>query len=164
MADKVIVQRPPNSPALAGVLAFFFPFGVGAFYNRNYVKGMVYLVLFAALVTMQTTGTGQPFWALILAGFYFYQIIESIQDAKRINQKALKGEDYEETKVDEFPEIVKSGSIFWGIVLVVLGAVFLLANFDVIDYDILWELWPHAVIGIGAKFIYEYYSESKKKD
>lgn len=164
MADKVIVQRPPKSPALAGILAFFFPFGVGAFYNRNNIKGIVYLFLFAALVTIQTTGTGQPFWGLILAGFYFYQIIESVQDAKRINKKALEGEDYEEPGVDDLPELVKAGSVFWGIVLIVLGAVFLLANFDVISYDILWDLWPVAVIGIGAKFIYDYTKENKKKD
>jgi len=164
MADKVILQRPPKSPALAGILAFFFPFGVGAFYNRNHVKGLIYLVLFAALVTMQASGAGQPFWGLILAGFYFYQIIESVQDAKRINMKALEGEDYEEPGMDDFPELLKSGSVFWGVVLIALGAVFLLANFDVISYDLLWNLWPLAVIGIGAKFIYDYTRGNGKKD
>lgn len=157
MADKIVVQRPPKSPALAGILAFFFPFGVGAFYNRQYAKGMVYLVIFAGLVTMQTTGMGQPFWGLILAGFYFYQIIESAQDAKRINRMALEGEDFEDDKFQQFPEVMKSGSIFWGGVLIALGIVFLLANFEVIDYDFIWNFWPVAVIGIGGKFIYDYY-------
>lgn len=163
MADKIVVQRPPKSPALAGILAFFFPFGIGAFYNRQYTKGLIYLVGFAALVTMQTTGEGQPFWGLILAGFYFYQLIEAVQDAGRINRLALEGPNVENGKIQEFPEVFRSGSIFWGIILIALGAVFLLANFEVIDYGILLDFWPLAVIGVGAKFIFDYYKNQNAK-
>src|SRR5258708_6500384 len=39
----------PN-PALAGVLAGFFPFGVGAVYTGQYAKGLAHLVIFTLLV------------------------------------------------------------------------------------------------------------------
>src|SRR5580692_6257599 len=39
----------PN-PALAGILAGFFPFGVGAVYCSQYAKGLAHLLIFALLI------------------------------------------------------------------------------------------------------------------
>jgi len=155
MEEKVSYQRPPKSPTLAGILSFLFP-PTGALYNAQFMKFFVYLIIFAGLITIQTTGEGQPFMALILAGFYFYQIFDAIQTAKAINRKAATGEELEEWKVDEFPQAVKSGSVFWGLVLMALGVVFLLGNFEIIDYDHIWKFWPLAVIVIGVKLIADY--------
>lgn len=154
MEEKVIVKRPPKSAALAGILSFFFP-GTGALYNRQILKGIIFMIIFAGLVTLQTEGTHQPFMALILAGFYIYQLIDAIQTANAINQRALKGKE-EEVAVEEMPEIVKSGSVFWGAVLLVLGAILLLANFDVIDYDTVFDFWPVVIVVIGIKLIIDY--------
>src|SRR5712671_4449886 len=44
---------PPGSgpnPALAGVLAGFFPFGVGAVYTGQYAKGLAHLIIFGLLI------------------------------------------------------------------------------------------------------------------
>ncbi len=162
MEEKVVVKKPPKSPAFAGILTFFLPFGTGALYNGQIRKAIVFFFSFAFLVTLQTTGENQPFLGLCLAGFYFYQIYDAIQSAKVINRKAMKlGEEAIEA-VEEIPEIVKSGSIFWGGFLMLLGGVFLLANFDVIDYYTVWEFWPVAVIAIGVKLIVEYYVREKK--
>jgi hypothetical protein len=54
------------------------------------------------------------------------------------------------------PEIIKSGSVFWGAVLLVLGAVLLLANFDIIDYDTVFDFWPVVIVVIGIKLIIDY--------
>lgn len=154
MEEKVVVKRPPKSPFLAGLLAFFVP-GTGAFYNGQMLKGFVYVIITAGLITLQTTGEGQPFLGIILGGFYIYQIIESVQIANAINRKALKIEE-EEVVIEDFPQLVKAGSVFWGIVLMALGVILLLANFDVIDYDTLFDFWPVVVIVIGLKFIVDY--------
>src|SRR6516225_5263644 len=48
-----IYTQPPQSgpnPALAGILAGFFPFGVGAVYCGQYGKGLAHLVTFTLLV------------------------------------------------------------------------------------------------------------------
>lgn len=165
MEEKVIVKRPPKSPFLAGVLAFFFPFGIGQFYNRQIQKGLIFLIVFAGLVTMQTTGEGQPFLGILLGGFYIYQIIDAAQTSKSINRRFLLGEEIEELeKAEEFPQAVKAGSIFWGAVLIVLGGILLLANFEVISYDTVFDFWPIAVIVVGLKLIADYFGKSKKEN
>lgn len=163
MEEKVVIKKPPKSPALAGVLSFFFP-GLGALYNRQLSKGLIFIVIFAGLVTMQTSGQGQPFLGIILGGFYLYQIIDAIQTAKSINRRVLEGKGEEIEEVEEFTEAVKTGSVFWGIVLIVLGIVLLLANFEVISYDTIFDFWPVVVIVIGFKLIIDYLSKSKKEE
>lgn len=159
MEERIIVKKPPKSPGLAGVLSFFFPFGVGQLYNEQYRKALVFFLVFAGLVTLQTTGEGQPFLGLMLAGFFFYQLIESIQTAKRINRIAQHGAE-QELEIEEFPDVIRSGSIFWGIFLMALGALLLLANFEVIDYGTLWDFWPVAVIVVGVKLVADYYTKN----
>ncbi len=161
MEEKVVVKRPPKSPFLAGLLAFFVP-GTGAFYNGQMLKGFVYVIITAGLITLQTTGEGQPFLGIILGGFYIYQIIESVQIASAINRKALKTEE-EVIEIEEFPQLIKAGSVFWGIVLLALGVVLLLANFEVIEYGTLFDFWPVVVIVIGLKFIVDYATKKNGK-
>jgi len=159
MEEKVIVQKPVKSPTLAGLLSGFFPFGVGAFYNGEIVKGFIFLIIFAGLVTMQEHSSAQPFAGLVLAGFYFFQIIDAVTVAKRLNRRALQ---IEETKEEEVPvEAFKSGSIFWGALLIVLGAILLLGNFDVISYKRIFDFWPLVIIVIGGKLVAEYFSKNK---
>lgn len=164
MEEKIVIQRkPPKSPAAAGILAGFFPFGIGAMYNGLYVKGLVYLFIFAGLVTVQSHGHGQPFFGLIMAGFYLYQIIESVQTAGAINRRALTGKEDETAAIeDQVLAPAKAGSVFWGAVLVGLGAILLLANFRVIDYDTLFDFWPLAVIGFGLKLVFDHFARAKK--
>lgn len=157
MEEKVVVKKPPKSPALAGVLTFFFPMGVGALYNNQIRKAIIFFFVFAGLVTIQTTGQGQPFWGLTLAGFIIYQIFDAVQTANIINRRALKKEE-EAVEVEELPDFVKTGSIFWGIILMALGVIFLLANFDIMDYGTIFKFWPLAVIIIGIKLVVDYAS------
>ncbi len=160
MEERIIVQkRPPKSPAAAGIFSAIFPFGIGAMYNGQYLKGLIYLVIFAGLVSTQPHG--QPFMGVVLAGFYFFQVIESIQSAKAINLSAAGQKPAEGLAGLGLPEIVPSGSIFWGIALIVLGFLLILANFEVILYDTLFDLWPVAVIVIGLKLVADAAAKSK---
>lgn len=161
MEEKVIVKRPPKSTFLAGLLSFIFP-GLGTLYNRQVMKGLIFMLIFAGLVTLQTSGEGQPFAGLLLAGFWFYQLIDAVMTAKAINRKTLEG-DFVEEKVEEFPELIKSGSIFWGIILLVVGGILLLANFDIISYSTIFDFWPLIVIVIGIKLILDYMAKNKEE-
>lgn len=156
---QVMPQRPLKSPGFAGLLGMF-PFGLGALYNGQYTKALLHLVIFAGLVHMQGRGGGQPFLALLLAGYIFYQFFDNIQSAKAINAAAA-GQAPAGPAIAEFPG-ASAGSIFWGIVLIALGALLLMANFDVISYERLFDFWPLAVIGLGLKMIFDYYVRSKK--
>ncbi len=164
MEEKIVVKRPPKSPFLAGVLAFFFPFGAGQLYNNQYRKALVFFFIFAGLVTLNAQGeAGQPFLGLMLAGFYFYQLFDAVQTSGRINRRALQAEE-EVVEVEEIPEFVKTGSIFWGIVLIALGGFLLLANFELMSYDTVFEfLFPFAVLVVGVKLVVDYYTKSREE-
>jgi len=164
MEEKIIVKKPPKSPALAGMLSFLFP-GTGALYDGQPLKFLVIIVVFAIIITMLAQGVGSPvFLGILLGGLYFYQLIDAIATASAINRRALSGE-IEEIKVEEFPEFVKTGSVFWGIVLMALGVVLLMANYSfIINYERIWNLWPLAIILVGVKLIADYVARSKKED
>jgi hypothetical protein len=164
MDEKIVIQqRPPKSPTAAAILSAIFP-GAGALYNGLITKGILYILIFAGLISIQDGPGGQPFKALMLAGFYIFQIIESIHNAQAINS-AGAGQKTEETlKGEILPQVIPSGSIFWGVALIAIGALSILANFDVITWETLWDFWPVAVIVIGLKLVVDSIARKNGKD
>jgi hypothetical protein len=159
MTDRIIIQKkPPKSGAAAGILSGLFP-GIGQIYNGQYGKGILFMAIFIGLITMQPHH-GQPFQGLLLAGFYIFQVIEAVQAARQINGLAPAENGGAAapppTPAPEAP--ARSGSVFWGAALMVIGALFLLANFEIIDYDRIFQFWPVLVIVIGLKMIADYFS------
>jgi hypothetical protein len=154
----VLVPVPgagPN-PALAGVLAGFFPFGVGAVYTGQYAKGLAHLVIFTLLVLGASTGseTMGTIFGLAIAGFYFYQIIDSVRTARalQLGQPA--------------PDPFGLGSTFSGgerldvskapvgaMVLIGLGTLFLLHTLDIWDFSA-HRIWPLILIGLGTFLLF----------
>jgi Ca2+/Na+ antiporter len=166
MEEKIVVRRPQKSPSLAVILAIIAP-GTGAMYNRQLLKGLIYMIIMAGLISTLTVSP--PLFVILLSsllifGFYIYQIFEAAQTANAINRKALMGEEEEEVLVDEFPEAVKAGSIFWGIVLLLLGFFLLLANFEVLSYSTAWQFWPVVVIIIGIKLIADFATKKREEN
>ena len=78
------ISSGPN-PAVAGILAGFFPFGVGAVYCSQYTKGLSYLVITVLLIVAQSSDI--PWYMHLFLGvgmgfFWFYQIIDAVRTAK----------------------------------------------------------------------------------
>ncbi|HUU52304.1 MAG: DUF5668 domain-containing protein [Candidatus Aminicenantaceae bacterium] len=165
MEEKVIVKRPPKSPLLAGILSFFFP-GTGALYNGQPLKFLAVLLGAAIMITMLAQEEGSaPFLGIMLGGLYFYQFIDAIVTASAINRQALSGGEVDEIKIEELPEFVRTGSVFWGIVIMVLGVVFLMANSSfLVTYSRIWNLWPLLVIIFGVKLIVDYMAKNKERE
>src|SRR2546422_7054607 len=73
LADMLARPQPVASgvsPGLAVVLGFI-P-GLGAVYNGEYMKALIHVVIFAALVTLDSSGRAQPFSGIMTAAFIFY--------------------------------------------------------------------------------------------
>jgi TM2 domain-containing membrane protein YozV len=161
--EKIKIEKKPvKSPALAGILSVIFP-GAGALYNGNYLKGIIMIIVFAGLVSIQGRG-GQPFVALLLAGFYIFQIIDAINEAKstRILTETTTAGASSPTKTGGDNEVAAaSGSISWGIILILLGSLFLLANFDIISYESFIDYWPLILVGLGLKLVVDHFSTKK---
>jgi len=76
----------PN-PAVAGILAGFFPIGVGAVYTGQYAKGLSHLGIAVLLIIVISSDV--PWYVKMILGismgfFYVYQIIDSVRTAKAI--------------------------------------------------------------------------------
>lgn len=86
----VKVRPGPSSgpnPAVAGMLAGFFPFGVGAVYTGQYAKGLSHLVIMVLLILGVSSNLPWPVITALGIGigfFYVYQIIDAIRSAKAI--------------------------------------------------------------------------------
>lgn len=76
----------PN-PAVAGILAGFFPFGVGAVYCSQYAKGLAHLIVMVLLIIGVSSDV--PWYMHTILGigigfFYVYQIIDAVRTAKAL--------------------------------------------------------------------------------
>lgn len=80
-ATPADLDRRRRSPALAALLAVLFP-PLGALYNRQWLKALVYLAVFIGLVQLTAHETGL---VLALMAFYFYRIYDAHRTAVRIN-------------------------------------------------------------------------------
>jgi len=138
-----------RDPMLAAVLSFL-P-GLGQMYNRQLVRGAAIMALF-----LLVAGVAGPLAIVIWA----WNVFDAYWGAKRINQSGLTDlPPIEELRLDPFPainwkrfeEIRLETSIApaWGVLLIILGILFLLNNFDVVSLT--WDnTWPMALLGTGV--------------
>jgi len=132
-----------SSPIAAFILAFVFP-GLGAIYNRQYNKGLVYIAIFASAILGLTSDLSDGFKAMIgilLGGFFFYTAFEAMQTAQSRN----RGEAVPPDPLESWSKDRPIGPI----ILIGLGVLFLLDNFRVFDFIHLGRLWPLILIGAG---------------
>ena len=156
----------PN-PAVAGILAGFFPFGVGAVYCGQYAKGLAHLVIFTLLVwgesVIQNDGIN-TILGLGIAFFYVWQIIDSVRTAKAIQMgqpppdplglahafgaadPTPAGQSLQPAQVAAATPQPKVPTA--AVVLIGLGVLFLLQTAGVFEFG--WDrVWPFFLIGLG---------------
>jgi hypothetical protein len=93
-------DQKEKNPSLAAFLAIF-P-GMGAIYNGNIIKGITYMLIFAVLIVM-TDSANEPdavVFGLMIAGFFIFQILDSYNEAGKINQNVLAEENPAKYKED----------------------------------------------------------------
>jgi len=151
----VVVSSGP-SPGLAGVLAGFFPFGVGQVYTGQYAKGLAHLLIFSFLVwgASSAGGNSEPFFGIAIAGFYVYQIIDAVRSAHAIRLGQAPPDPFGLTKAftgatgDKVPDTRQVP--FGAIVLIGLGVLFLLDTMDLLPFHRVGRLWPLILIALGV--------------
>ncbi|MBV9624999.1 MAG: B-box zinc finger protein [Acidobacteria bacterium] len=143
----------PHAP-IAGILAGFFPFGVGAVYCGQYAKGLAHLVIFILLIVGVSNASSDAMHAMFgigIAAFYFYQLIDAIKSAKAIQagQPAPDpfglGTMFSTGERHNFTRGVPTGAV----VLIGLGILFLLHNLGIwfLEID---RIWPIFLIVLGG--------------
>jgi TM2 domain-containing membrane protein YozV len=139
-----------KNPAVAAILSVFFP-GAGFFYLGDVVKGIAYIMMIITVIVLEVHAEGLDqiiVFALMIPGFYIWQIFDSYLEAKRIstNQKE------------------KKPSIFSPIVIIFIGILFQLVNLDIIYYYDFAKFWPMILIVIGMKYIFSYLKNRELKE
>ena len=149
-------SQKEKNPSLAAFLSMF-P-GMGAIYNGNIIKGIAYMLIFAVLIVL-TDNANDPdavVFGLLIAGFFVFQIVDSYNEAAKVNQNILTEENPMSQKEDL--------SLFSAIVVLMIGIVFQLANFDLLTYRQITRLWPLVLIVFGIKIVYDYFKKEEKKN
>lgn len=156
---QATAARPTGAPISSGAspgLAFLLGLipGVGAIYNGQYAKGIVHVLIFGLLISIESSGSVgdlAPLIGMLIGVFYFYMAFEAYHTAR----KKLSGEN-----VDEFSSIIRlrseSGSFpMVPVLLIALGGLFLLNNLGLLRLEQILRFWPAGLILLGAWMLYE---------
>jgi hypothetical protein len=161
-----VAPLPPGSgpnPAIAGILAGFFPFGVGAVYCSQYAKGLAHLVIFALLIfgANHAESWGWLF-GIGIAFFYVYQIIDAVRTAHAIQAGQPAPDPLGLGQSFSMGEKFDSGKVPVGaVVLIGLGVLFLLHTMGVMVNGF-ERFWPLILIVLGAWMFYRNYERSRR--
>jgi hypothetical protein len=134
-----------HAPSPGVALALGFIPGLGAVYNGEYLKGLIHVLAFGGIIALLTTDLPAGLIVILSIGlgcFYCYMPIEAYRTAK-----AHRGE---EVPPAALPEAIESHRPVGAIVLIVLGTLFLLANFRILERDWFSKAWPAGLIVLGA--------------
>ncbi len=155
----------PN-PALAGILAGFFPFGVGAVYCGQYAKGLAHLLVFVGFIWGLSHDIAPVLLGLGLSFFYVYQIIDSIKTAHAVQAGQPVPDPFGLAStfsgVDPRPvsdagavpgESAVAGKVpSAAVILIGLGVLFLMQTAGVFSFNF-DRIWPFFLIGLGGWLI-----------
>jgi TM2 domain-containing membrane protein YozV len=157
-ASGFVAATPPGAPAgapnpaLAGILAGLFPFGVGAVYTGQYAKGLAHLLVFTMLVLGASSGSEAMgvVCGIGIAAFYIYQIIDSVRSAWAIQLGQPAPDPFGLGSTFSSGERLDTSKVPVGaVVLIGLGVIFLLHTLDIWDFSA-HRVWPLILIGIGG--------------
>jgi hypothetical protein len=129
------IKVPPGptsgpNPAVAGILAGFFPIGVGAVYTGQYAKGLSHLIIMVLLIVGESADV--PWYVHMVLGilmgfFYVYQIIDSARSARAIQMGEPAPDPFGLGQMFGFGERIETTKVPTGAaVLIGLGVLFLL--------------------------------------
>ena len=141
----VVVDR--KSPGLAGFLSIF-P-GLGHLYLGLYQRAFAFAGAFCLLIFFNHHGRMAPLSGPATAFVWFFAIIDAVRQAHAINRGYLAAGGFATQ-----PQIRKAaegtGALTWGVILVGLGALWLVDRYVDIDWSFM-ENWggPASLILLG---------------
>jgi hypothetical protein len=149
-----IIKRQ-TSPLVAALLSLVCP-GLGAAYNGQTTKALVYFAVFAGLFQMAVLTGGMPLFVLGFMGMWLFAALDSWRTA-RLLRSGVTPNNAEDIIVQRFAGNPK----LWGIVLIALGASFFLNAFFNIRY-FMRGILPVLLICFGVYLLRDFVFKSKK--
>ena len=143
---EVIAGTNPGAAFALGLIP-----GVGAIYNGEFVKAAIHVLIFGTLISFAEFGP-QPLIGLTIAAFVFYMPFEAYYTAKKRKLRAEHGIELE-TPIDRLQQQfgdVKDRELWGGVVLIVIGGLYLLGNLDVFEMTRVARFWPALLVVVGV--------------
>ncbi|HSI88358.1 MAG TPA: hypothetical protein VK918_04825 [Pyrinomonadaceae bacterium] len=148
-SDYVPFVQRKTSPIVATLLSFILP-GLGAAYNGQTVKALVYFAVFIGLFQMSVLTGGMPLFVLAFIGMWFFSALDAWRTAQMI-RSGLTPDIAEDIFVRRF----RGNPKLWGVLLTVLGGAFVLQSlFDL--RGLMRGLVPAMLIGLGIYILRGY--------
>lgn len=144
------VVKTNTSPVIATLLSFICP-GLGAAYNGQTTKALIYFAVFVGLIQMAILSK-MPLFVFGFLGMWLYTAVDAWKTAKLI-RSGVTPEGAEDFIVQRF----SSNPRIWGIVLVVLGATFFLPL-----REFMKGVLPVLLIVFGIYLLRDYIFKSKE--
>lgn len=149
-SNYVPFVKKQSSPFVAIILSFVCP-GLGAAYNGQTSKALVYFAVFVGLFQMAVL-TGAALFVLGFMGMWLFAAVDAWRTAQLI-RSGITPNAAEDMIVKRFSGNPKA----WGLVLLVLGLAFFFRH--VVH---LRSILPIFLIGLGAYLLREYFFKSKR--
>jgi hypothetical protein len=159
---RAAASSGPN-PAVAGILAGFFPFGVGAVYCSQYAKGLAHLLIFVLLIYgCDHAGGWDWIFGMGIAFFYVYQIIDSIRTARALQMGQPAPDPMGLGHAFNMGDRFEPGKVPVGaVVLIGLGVLFLLHTMGLMEYGF-DRYWPLIIVFLGGWMFYRHWERSQR--
>ena len=146
------VSGAPN-PGIA--LALGFIPGVGAIYNGEFAKAFFYILIFGGLVSAMSSSAArgiEPLLGMLIFGFYIFMPIDAYQSAKRRATGAAPATSgWEPLGLGDPDKATPIGPL----ILIVLGALFLMNTLDFFPLRFMWKFWPAILIAVGVWMLWK---------
>src|SRR5262249_54271130 len=141
-SDHARYVRKRTSPFLATVLSMICP-GLGAAYNGQTMKAIVYFAVFIGLFQMAVVTGGMPIFVFGFIGMWFFAALDSWRTAAMI-RSGVTPDVADDILVKRFSGNPK----LWGGVLAVLGLSFVVQKLFPVGF-LIRALMPVMLIGLG---------------
>jgi len=147
-----------TSPVIATILSMICP-GLGAAYNGQTVKALVYFGVFIGLFQMALiTGTGKALFVLGFLGMWCFAALDACRTAQMI-RSGLTPDAADDILVKRF----SGNPRLWGVVLTVLGVTFLVQRVFNVGF-LMKGLLPLLLIGFGIYVLRGYIFKPKAEE
>ena len=147
--QPVILPVPPpaadlRSPKAAGWLSVL-P-GLGLAYLGEYVKALTVALIFVGVIHF---ADHSEFGGVLVPIVWFGQIFYAVQEARRLNREGIT----EVNAATPRPPAEKDSPL-WGGILIGIGVLFLLDQFELLHFGEIFErFWPVLIIVLGVQIL-----------
>ncbi len=151
-----------KSPVLAGFLSMF-P-GLGHLYLGLYPRGIAFGIAFVISISASAHGRGE-FFGPMIAFIWFFAIIDAVRQAHAINRGYVAESGFAPATAPARRPAAGAASLFWGVVLMGLGSLWLIDRYVDIDWSF-FDRWgaPVAFILLGLALVVTHIRRKRREN